>query len=55
MAYDNEGILYCSVSEGDQVLSQYSSTNGNFQEFRSKVLEKANPQKCDKVTYASGK
>ncbi|XP_065885183.1 vesicle-associated membrane protein 7-like [Dysidea avara] len=54
MAGDNEGILYCSVTEGDRVLSQYSSTNGNFKEFGRKVLEKAGSQDCDKATYASG-
>ena len=55
MASDNEGILYCSVLKGDQVLSHNSSVDGNFLEFSRKVLEKSANSSDDKATFASGK
>lgn len=55
MASEDDGILYCSVLRGDQVLSQYSSVDGNFWEFSHRVLEASDNLTRDKATYASGK
>ena len=55
MAGENKGILFCSVLRGDQVLSHYSSVDGNFIEFSRKVLERSDNASSDKATYTSGK